>query len=616
MTTLASTLNSSTPKQLGENAHVEYGWSNDLREKIVQLFFQLVRTNDRGLKNLSKKLNDILYRLKGHENTKEFSLMYRLIGQTRDIVSGKGEKDLTYMQLGIWWEHGYETLVKNALKLIVKHPECQHQYGSWGDIKYFCEYLKTTLQYDTNHSLIRYACELMVEQIMCDWETYMDHKESLDDGELKISLAAKWAPREKSAHKWLNKKMCSIWGEMCAWEEMDQRNNDTKSRFPHAIKLETWKWFDSAKTHEQKLKAKLKLQIYWNKMITEMNKKLQTTQINFCNSDWSNIDFNTVTSKTLSANNLAIRNKEKRGTMLINRKHKTEHSRTDRIQCAINYQNHINAAKAGDTTKKIHGKRCGMYEMVKSAIKGFDDETTNEQWKSNSTNNDALHDMIACVDTSGSMSIDDKIPLYNAIGLGIRIAEKCNSAFKNRVLTFDSTPQWIQLNEESTFCEKVRHLENASWGLNTNFHKMIKMILDVAIENKLLPEQVNKMILCVLSDMQIDDRMAGDEHSNMNTMYDEVREMYHNAGLQAVGAPYTPPHIVFFNLRKTNGFPVLSTEKNVTMLSGYSPAVLNVFCDKGLKSLQEITPINMLKNILNSPRYNPMQDCLKSYLLL
>ena len=142
------------------------------------------------------------------------------------------------------------------------------------------------------------------------------------------------------------------------------------------------------------------------------------------------------------------------------------------------------------------------------------------------------------------------------------------------------------------------------------------MILDVAIENKLLPEQVNKMILCVLSDMQIDDRMAGDDHSNMNTMYDEVREMYHNAGLQAVGAPYTPPHIVFFNLRKTNGFPVLSTEKNVTMLSGYSPAVLNVFCDKGLKSLQEITPINMLKNILNSPRYNPMQDCLKSYLLL
>ena len=33
-------------KRFGEKGHAEYGWSNKLDEKIVQLFFQLVRTQD------------------------------------------------------------------------------------------------------------------------------------------------------------------------------------------------------------------------------------------------------------------------------------------------------------------------------------------------------------------------------------------------------------------------------------------------------------------------------------------------------------------------------------------------------------------------------------------
>ena len=44
------------------------------------------------------------------------------------------------------------------------------------------------------------------------------------------------------------------------------------------------------------------------------------------------------------------------------------------------------------------------------------------------------------------------------------------------------------------------------------------------------------------------------------------------------------PHIVFWNLRKTTGFPSLSTDQNVSMLSGFSPALLYVFCEKGVAS--------------------------------
>ena len=86
MSAIVSALDNATFKRHGENAHVEYGWSHNLKEKIVQFFFQLVRTKGNGMEDLKKNLNDILFRLKGHEDSEEFSLMYRLIGHTRDIV--------------------------------------------------------------------------------------------------------------------------------------------------------------------------------------------------------------------------------------------------------------------------------------------------------------------------------------------------------------------------------------------------------------------------------------------------------------------------------------------------------------------------------------------------
>ena len=101
----------------------------------------------------------------------------------------------------------------------------------------------------------------------------------------------------------------------------------------------------------------------------------------------------------------------------------------------------------------------------------------------------------------------------------------------------------------------------------------------------------------------------------MNSMYEEITRRYHEAGIQAVGEPYTPPHIAFFNLRKTSGFPVLSTQKNVTMLSGYNPVALNVFCEKGVEALQEFTPYKMFTDILNADRYQIMHRQRDMYLI-
>ena len=39
------------------------------------------------------------------------------------------------------------------------------------------------------------------------------------------------------------------------------------------------------------------------------------------------------------------------------------------------------------------------------------------------------------------------------------------------------------------------------------------------------------------------------------------------------------------------------------MFSGYSPALLNNFCNKGKEFLDDITPWNMLQELLNHERY-------------
>ena len=109
----------------------------------------------------------------------------------------------------------------------------------------------------------------------------------------------------------------------------------------------------------------------------------------------------------------------------------------------------------------------------------------------------------------------------------------------------------------------------------------------------------------VFSDMQFNQasNVSGTEELK-NTMFNNMRLIFANAGLASkYKRPYPLPHMLFWNLRKTDGFPTLSTDKNVTMLSGYSSVLLNEFSQKGMEALLEYTPYKMLKSILQNERY-------------
>ena len=71
-----------------------------------------------------------------------------------------------------------------------------------------------------------------------------------------------------------------------------------------------------------------------------------------------------------------------------------------------------------------------------------------------------------------------------------------------------------------------------------------------------------------------------------------------------------PVFVFTAHLRSTSGFPSLSTQPNTSMMSGFSPALLNLFCDQGLEALQTCTPWSLLEKSLANERYKIMSDKL------
>jgi len=576
MSALASALDQQKCIQFGENGHQEYSWSTDVRERVIQLSFQLTRTSDES--SVEKQLHSLLNTLIRPNSIimaalcKELLVtLYKMIGHTRDIIDGKGEYSLTYMMIYTWYDF-YPELAKYALFSCVL-PEIdeatgaykkEHPYGSWKDLKYFCNYAKNR-GWNDSHPMFVYATNLINTQLALDVSAYQENRYN------DISLLCKWIARETS--------------DKFGWMHSACATNYFQS------------YLLTANNPDSLQKAVTKAKMNYRKLIANVNKALNTIQIKQCAGDWSNINFDKTTSITFSKQKKAFLNVTKNGT--------PRSQFEDRINCAKNFRDFIDNSK--NYEKPIKGKRIGLNSFAKQALELLDqaqtDETIleidllNSQWRNNSMQNGALGNFIVMVDVSESMMRDGGNPLNTAIALGYRIAEK--SKLGKRIMTFSSKPTWLNLDNCNDFVEAVKIIKNADSSMNTNFYSALDMILNSCIENKLEASVVSDMVLVILSDMQMD--VASEE--NISNLYSIMEQKYNDAGIRAVGSPYKPPHILFWNLRSTNGFPCTTSENNVSMLSGFSPSLLNLFCEKGINTLQSYTPWAALMDCLRNARY-------------
>jgi hypothetical protein len=459
------------------------------------------------------------------------------------------------MMIYTWYEF-YPVLAIFALRCLVDLGKNVHQYGSWKDLKYFYRYCQST-GCGNHHPLLQECIMLTNAQLRID---------STSDNP---SLLAKWVPREDSAFG-------------CQFEPLAT----------HYFA----EYMSTAKSHESIAKAIKKCKTQYRKLLTALNKKLHTTQIDQCGRTWAKINFNNVTSITLAKQKSAFLNKTPAGAPRFP-------DSSDRNECAIHFKEHIELGKSG--TIKIKGKRVGMTDFTKQALhlitkmKNRDEiDLLNLQWRDNSSQNEPLGNFIAMVDVSGSMNGD---PLYAANALGIRIAEK--SKLGKRVMTFSNKPTWVNLENDDDFVSMTAKICTDS-GLNTNLYAAMDLILNAIIQSKLSPDEVHDLVLVILSDMQIDE---ADKHADMS-MHDNIKKRYSDAGMRLYGRPFNPPHILMWNLRSTSGFPCLSYQTNASMMSGFSPALLNVFCEKGLDALQSCTPWSILGECLDNDRYKILSD--------
>lgn len=566
-------------KQYGENGGVEYRWSYNIQEVILQFYFQLVRTNAAQLSVLEMKLRDILYFLKFtfylDRNAiwkKYLILLYKLIGHSRDKIDGKGERDLTYMMIAVWYDF-FPELALFALQSLNEPINYSPSYGCWKDMKYFCNYCRQKGMSEKD-SLIKKCIQLINDQLLWD----------ANDCCLP-TLLAKWVPREKSKKfGWLFKSLA------CHY-------------FSSYLKTAT--------TKEQMKKAILKCKTEYRKLISNINVRIFTVQINQCANNWKNIDFDNVTSITM--------NKQKRA--FLNSKNS---ELEDRIICANNLKEKIQNTLLGKET--IKGKRVGLNDFTKEALNliqrkeellndldinkenlQLEIDMLNSQWEDSSKDTGVLKNMIAMVDVSGSMDGD---PLNAAISLGIRVSDK--SLFGKRVMTFSSQPKWVDLSQEHTYFDKVCKLKHADWGMNTNFYAAFNLILEAITDLKMDPKCIENLILVIFSDMQIDAAVKNGE--NTESMYENIERKFSETGIRVYGEPLKPPSILFWNLRSTNGFPCLLQNKNVSMMSGFNPSLLNLFCEGGVNSFQSMTPWNQLMNSLNHERYKSLEEEVKKFL--
>ena len=596
--------------QYGENNHIEYKSVNTsslvmLQEKIMQFSFQLVRTSsETGFSTTAKETREILSIIMSGVKTFDKSsddynkcvdmgiIMFKLLAQTRDIICGKGEYALFYVMLLEWakidfgfFEYVIETLVYDVEGEGGDKNSRQHPLGSWKDMKYFLTYVKgqmlngsmeNEMENKKNSDLYTRFVDKVVHLI--NEQLRIDAQELQNNGS-RFSLVARWIPREKS------KKFGWLYYYLAMSYSQHQIPHDT--------------------THPSYERAVNRAFMVYRKIISALNKKLDTTQVKQCDGKWAEINFDNVTSITMHKQTNSFLNLKKNG--------KTTRCENDedRDDCKNNYEEYLRNVVDGKS--KIKGKRVSIIDFVKSAVecitKSLPNEspvitTLNEQWKSNSTQNGNLGNFIAMADVSGSMMEDNCNPLYSAIGLSIRVAEK--SILGQRVMTFSERPTWVQLGvqDSDTFVKQVSKLRTSSWGMTTNFYLALDLIREGIEDNKLPREVAENLVLVVFSDMQMSNASASMcDLSARETLFENMKQMFAKMGERLYGEPCKAPHIVFWNLRKTTGFPSLSTDQNVSMLSGFSPALLNVFCEKGVAGLQQYTPWTTLVNSLNNNRY-------------
>jgi hypothetical protein len=173
-------------------------------------------------------------------------------------------------------------------------------------------------------------------------------------------------------------------------------------------------------------------------------------------------------------------------------------------------------------------------------------------------------EILPVIDVSGSMGVaidGNTTAMEVAVSLGLYVAERNNSRFRDHFITFSESPKLQKIVGDSLY-ERVKSISTSDWGYNTNFKAVAHLIILAAKQNNLAQSELPTTVM-VFSDMQFD-------VASSDSKVDEVwKQMFKDAG-------YEPPKIVFWNLcgDSRQVHHGLSNDSIINEVGGFSPTLL------------------------------------------
>ena len=510
--------------------------------------------------------------------------LWVLLFQNRDVRGGKGERAST----NLMWEYMLEHHKEDAHKMLPLLTE----YGSWRDLFH----LTTCVP-----AVVPVVLELVEKQLAKDMDDAAQGK--------PISLLAKWIPRED--------------------RQSDLAKLIAKRLFPYEARPSS-----RMKTYRQKISA--------------LNRALKTTEVAMCSHDWASIEPARVPGRCLQKHMKALLNEpgNKKNVVRVRRANNLRHpDDEDRMECRAHFQQFFKDAKEGKVTVNA-ANVVYPHELIKKIVKSMketynhrdgvtlavDDLSVDEkngllaQWAAlvkDAREAGGLGRSLAMCDFSGSMQSSGKngdTPYWVSMAMGLLISEVTTEEFKDTFLTFDSNPMLHRLSKGDVF-EKIASIGYVGQGLSTDFQKAMDLVLSNMKATRCKPGQEPDNLI-VITDMNWDQACASDQRSRYTdhsyrhvvktapwqTHIEMIREAFKRTGEDMWGVPFVPPRIVVWNVASTSSdFHATADTEGVVMLSGWSPSLFKNLLKGDIRSM---TPLEMLRIILDDERYKPVREKL------
>jgi hypothetical protein len=471
----------------------------------------------------------------------------------RNIRGGRGERDVfknTFLIL-------YERYPERTLSMLDLVPH----YGCWDDL--------FDMTKDADTQFTERVLDIAVKQLLEDYTTPLE--DAAEKKELSISLCAKWAPRER-------KKKDT--------HEMYLVRRLAKKMFP-------------AEGLPRGLAR-------YRRLVADLNRRIKTVETKMNTGHWAEIDPKGVpgrAGKLYSRAFLNLRNSD--------RSQIRKPGDADRMTCRRNFMAHFQAAAAGRSI--VHGASTLFpHEIVEKAMNTDLRQEERDQlaavWRSMVESiksvGRGIEDCEIMCDFSGSMrrGIQGDTPFWVSLALGMLVSEITG---RNRIMTFDSVPQWHTFPEGGDLFAKVQSISHhLGQGLSTNFQAAYGLLVADVKLNKRPPPK----FLLVLTDMNFD-KARGSEHGDrhhfqtdtVQTHAEMARETFRRLS-EDVGKEYSAPVLGIWNLAANpTDIQATASEEGVVMLSGWSATQFKVLQEKGLRA---VTPIELLCIELYAPQYD------------